>query len=198
MSSIQVNSLEFPPSETISSGNREGKYLTSFQRSLLQSKLKDDLSFHSRQRIEIMLLADSGIKQSSIAKKLNCSPQTVRHWTFVARSGEAHNWEQQKLGRPKIADESYQERLREVVLKSPKEVQVPNRDYTYRQRNWTAGLLSKHLSIEFGVEVTARHISRLLKQMGLSTRPRGQSEKVSEKLQSPIQVNRIFIRDLSC
>jgi len=67
-----------------------GKYLTDFQKKLLQTSLQNEnISEKYRQRIEIMLLADEGKTQSQICKILNCSIVTVRHWTLLASMGQA-------------------------------------------------------------------------------------------------------------
>ncbi|WP_089092094.1 helix-turn-helix domain-containing protein [Nodularia sp. NIES-3585] len=146
-----------------------GKFLTSFQLKLLQKSLQEDLPNSYRQRIEIMLLADQGKSQTAICKILGCCPATVRHWTHIARTGMAHQWQDCPIGRPKAVNDEYLERLKELVLNSP-------RDYGYAFRRWTANWLQKHLAKEFGIEVSDRHIKRLLKQMGLSTRPKTKNE----------------------
>ncbi|WP_366513694.1 helix-turn-helix domain-containing protein [Moorena sp. SIOASIH] len=152
-----------------------GKYLTAFQRKLLQKSLRADLPQHYRQRIEIMLLADEGKSQIEICQTLGCCPATARHWILMARTGMAHNWQNNPIGRPKAVNQEHLERLKELVSQSPKE-------FGYPFRRWTANWLSKHLAQEFGIEVSDRHISRLLKQMGLSTKgkPRNPESKTTE------------------
>jgi transposase len=73
-------------------------------------------------------------------------------------------WNDPPVGRPKIISDHYLSRLKELVSGSP-------RDYGYPFQRWTAQWLKRHLARETGVEVSDRHINRLLKQMGLSTRP---------------------------
>ncbi|MBD2180573.1 helix-turn-helix domain-containing protein [Planktothrix sp. FACHB-1375] len=161
------------------------KLLTPFQRKMLQKSLQDNLSEQYRQRIEIMLLADEGKTQTQICKALGCSQGTARHWIFMAQAGLAHNWDDNPIGRPKSVNEQYLERLKELVSQSPKE-------FGYPFRRWTAQWLSKHLAKELGIEVSDRHINRLLKDMGLSTRPKP----------TPVEdiapnANRLAIRDLT-
>ena len=139
-----------------------GKYLTPFQRKLLQESLQEDLSHRYRQRLEIMLLVDEGKSQTEICQILGCCPATVRHWTHIARAGMAHQWQECAIGRPKVVNDEYLERLKELVSHSP-------RDYGYSFQRWTVNWLSKHLAKELGIEVSDRHLKRLLKQMGLST-----------------------------
>ena len=152
-----------------------GKCLTAFQRQMLQKRLQADLSGKYRQRLQIMLLADEGKTQAEICQALGCSPHTARHWILMAQHGEAHNWQSNPIGRPKAVNERYLQRLQELVTNSPKE-------FGYPFQRWTAQWLSKHLAKELGIEIVPRHINRLLKQMGLSTRPKPtQSEDPSEK-----------------
>ncbi|MEH2296939.1 MAG: helix-turn-helix domain-containing protein [Nostoc sp.] len=139
-----------------------GKYLTPFQRKLLLENLYKSLPESYRQRIEIMLLADEGKTQRSICQTLGCCAATARHWMHIARTGMAHQWQDCPIGRPKAINDQYLERLKELVSSSP-------RDHGYVFRRWTANWLGKHLVKEFGIEVSDRHIKRLLKQMGLST-----------------------------
>lgn len=69
------------------------------------------------------------------------------------------------MGRPKTVKEQYLNRLKELVSNSP-------REYGYAFQRWTAQWLGKHLEKELGIKVSNCHINRLLKQMGLSTRPK--------------------------
>ncbi len=164
-----------------------GKYLTTFQRKLLVVNLQKDLPESYRQRIEIMLLADEGKTQTQICQILGCCPATARHWTHIAKTGMAHQWQDCPIGRPKAINDEYLERLQELMRNSP-------RDYGYSFRRWTANWLAKHLAKEFGIELSDRHLKRLLKQMGLSTRPKANNTEVSNNEQT--QGNKILIGDL--
>ncbi len=143
----------------------QSDYLTPFQRKLLQKSLQEDFHESYHQRIQIMLLADEGKSQTEICQTLGCCPATARHWMHIARSGMAHQWQDCPIGRPKAVNEQYLERLKELINQSP-------RDYGYSFRRWTVNWLKKHLAKEFGIEVSDRHLKRLLKQMGLSTIPK--------------------------
>lgn len=143
----------------------QSNYLTPFQHKLLQKSLQDHLPELYRQRIEIMLLADEGKTQTEICQTLGCCPATARHWMHIARSGMAHQWQDCPIGRPKAVNEKYLERLQEIIEQSP-------REHGYSFRRWTVNWLKKHLAKEFGIEISDRHLKRLLKQMGLSTIPK--------------------------
>jgi len=84
-------------------------------------------------------------------------------------------------------NDQYLERLKELVNSSP-------RDHGYAFRRWTANWLAKHLAKEFGIEVSDRHIKRLLKQMGLSTLPK--PSNAEQKNTEQAQGSKILISDL--
>lgn len=144
---------------------KQGQCLTPFQRKLLLKSLQADLRPEYRRRIEIMLLADTGQSQAQICEALECSHETARYWIAMAQAGQAHNWNDYPMGRPKAVNDEYLRRLKELVSHSP-------REHGYAFQRWTAQWLSKQLAKELGVAVSDRHINRLLKEMGLSTRPR--------------------------
>ncbi|MDJ0732596.1 MAG: helix-turn-helix domain-containing protein [Nostocaceae cyanobacterium] len=161
-----------------------GKYLTAFQRKMLQKRLEADLSHKYRQRLQIMLLADEGKTQGEICKALGCSPHTARHWILMAQHGEAHNWQSNPIGRPKAVNDEYLQRLQELVSNSPKE-------FGYPFQRWTAQWLGKHLAKEFGIEIAPRHINRLLKQMGLSTKPKSAQAEETIKASDGIVIGNL-------
>jgi transposase len=163
------------------------KYLTSFQRKLLLENLEKTLPESYRQRIEIMLLADEGKTQTEICQILGCCPATARYWIHIARTGMAHLWQDCPIGRPKAINDQYLERLKELVSSSP-------RDHGYVFRRWTTNWLGKHLAKEFGIEVSDRHINRLLKRMGLSTLPKPSNAEQSSNEQ--VHGSKILISDL--
>jgi transposase len=139
-------------------GQLNGQYLTKFQRQFLEKQLKIETISEYRQRIEIMLLADEGKTQTQICRILSCSQLTARHWILIAKSGSAHHWQTQPIGRPKTVTSDYLARLKELVNVSP-------RDLGYPFTRWTGKWLSKHLAQEFKIEVSARHINRLLEEI---------------------------------
>lgn len=143
--------------------------LTPFQRKLLQKSIQVDLRPEYRRRIEIMLRADAGQSQAQICEALGCTQETARYWIGMAQAGNAHHWNDRPMGRPKAINNEYMERLKELVSHSP-------REYGYSFQRWTAQWLNKHLAKEFGIEVSDRHINRLLKEMGLSTRQKRQKD----------------------
>lgn len=104
----------------------------------------------------------------------------------MAQDGKAHHWQEHPIGRPQTINQRYLERLKELVSHSPQ-------TYGYPFKRWTAGWLGQHLAKEFEIEVSDRHINRLLKKMGLSTR--SQPTPVEAGAAAPKAVE-IEIRDL--
>jgi transposase len=166
----------------------QGLFLTPFQRKLLIKNLQADLCPEHQNRIEIMMLADRGHSQSQIRKTLGCSQETVRYWVAIAKSGQAHLWSEFTVGRPKSANEEYCQRLQELVGHNP-------RDYGYAFQRWTAMWLSKHLAKELGICISDRHINRLLKSMGLSTRKQTEIKEQNARL-AEVSAERVVIHDL--
>jgi transposase len=153
--------------------DKQGLYLTTFQRKLLLKSLETDLRAEYRRRIEIMLLADAGQSQTQICEALGCSQETARHWITMAQTGQAHHWSDRPMGRPKAVNEQYLARLQELASHSP-------REYGYAFERWTGQWLSKHLAKELGIKVSACHVNRLLKEMGLSTRQTRKTEQETD------------------
>jgi transposase len=96
-------------------------------------------------------------------------------------------WQVQPLGRPKIITEEYIAFLQELVRHSPKE-------YGYPFQRWTAAWLRCHLAKELGIEVSDRHVNRLLNRMGLSTRQVPSAMIADHGL--TVKARRITIKDL--
>jgi transposase len=140
--------------------------LNDFQYKRLQKALVNpQLSDRNRVRIEIMLHFSKGATQKEICHRLRCSPATARTWIQVVQSGQAHRWEEFcQDGRPKILEEQHCDRLFELVkYHSPK-------DFKFAFSAWTAKALQTQLLREFKIDVSTRHINRVLREAGLSRR----------------------------
>lgn len=174
-------SLKHHPTLEDNQCNPAGKYLTPFQRKSLQKSLQQNLADKQRQRIQIMLLADREKTQAEICEELGCCQATARHWIMMAKNKQAHHWPSNPIGRPNLVDEEYLQRLKQLATTSPQAINIPNKDYRYPFKRWTAQKLSQHLQAELGIKVTPQHLNRLLKQMGLSTRPKPIPETESDR-----------------
>jgi transposase len=147
--------------------NSPGIYLTSFQRQLLGESIDRDLPPAHRQRLEIMLLADTGKTQAEICRSLGCSAATASRWMQLTKAGLAHQYLDYPVGRPKLVTDEYIEFLRELLKHSP-------RDYGYPFKTWTVGWLGKHIAKEKGISVSQSHLKRVMRDLGLSTRTAAQ------------------------
>jgi transposase len=157
------------------------QYLVALLAKFLPNELPERLRPEYRRRLEIILRTNLGQSQAEICAALGCSQETARYWMTMAQTGEGKQWSTNSLGRPKRVNEHYLNRLKELVSHSPK-------DYGYSFERWTAGWLRKHLAQEFDIEVSDRHINRLLRQMGLSTRNAQSSQAEVKSKQSNLKI----------
>ncbi|AKG20241.1 helix-turn-helix domain-containing protein [Calothrix sp. 336/3] len=148
----------------------ENRFFSPEQHQDLLKNLHHNLPIEYRRRIEIMLLADLGKSQAEICKILGCSQEMARYWITIAKAGFVEQWQQKPIGRPKTVNQQYLDRLKELLSHSP-------RKYGYAFSSWTSQWLSKHLATEFGIEISNRHINRLLKEMGLATQKRSSRKR---------------------
>lgn len=139
----------------------ESLFFTPSQRQFLINYLQINLQPAYQRRIEIMLLADIGKSQTEICRIVGCSRGMARYWIGVVKKGMAHKWHNLPIGRPKTINNEYMQHLKELASHSP-------RKYGYAFSSWTSQWLSKHLAKEFGIQISGRHVNRLLKQMGIS------------------------------
>lgn len=162
------------------------RHITSLLARILPEDLPKDLEPLHRRRLEIIIRTHLGQSQTEICSALGCSKDMARYWMTIARTEGLNCWYEQPIGRPKRVDDRYLQRLRELVTSNPKE-------HGYAFNRWTARWLGKHLAQELGIEISDRHVNRLLKQMGLSTR-KDIHQPSSQK--SLIKGNTIIIDDL--
>ncbi len=164
--------------------------LTDFQKKRLEQELaQPHLSSRDKMRIQIMLLCGQGKSQKQICKLLACAPVTARTWINVVKSEQAHRWHDFcQDGRPKTIEDHHRDRLVELFQQSPKEAGFPF-------KKWTSTALKKQLFKEFEIEVSARHINRVLNEAGFSTRAPSKPEP--EKARGGGLESRVVIRDLN-
>ena len=166
---------------------QEIKDLSSFLTQIIPKDIPTNLDETKRRRLEIAIRALMGQSQAEICAALGCSKNTARYWMAISQTEKANTWQENSVGRPKVVNETYLKRLRELVTHNPQ-------NYGYSFQRWTAKWLSKHLARELGIEISDRHVNRLLKQMGLSTRNQNQSINQKESLN---QSSGIAIKDLN-
>jgi hypothetical protein len=107
----------------------------------------------------------------------------------IVRSAQSILWTvYQPIGRPKVIIDEYVDTLKRLVEYS---LQV----YVYPLKLWAVAWLGCHLVKEFGIEVSDRHINRLLQQMGLSARKREVSK--NDLNSGHYRIGHILIWDLN-
>ncbi|MEY4520751.1 MAG: hypothetical protein RLZZ499_3351 [Cyanobacteriota bacterium] len=171
--------------------NYQAKDLTSVLTEILSEKSNKNLDHRHRRRLEIILRSHLGQSQVEICSALGCSKEMARYWMAIAKNPSSDSWQETCVGRPKRISDEYLQRLQELVTSSPK-------DHGYAFKRWTAKCLSQHLAGELGIEISDRHVNRLLKQMGLSTKnSQHPASVVNESLSSTSKPGRITIQDLN-
>jgi transposase len=145
----------------------EGIYLTSFQRQTIREHIAKQVPEGYRQRLEIVLLTDTGKTQAEICRILGCSAATANRWMQLTKAGLAHQCLDYPVGRPKLITDEYIEYLRELLQHSPQ-------DYGYPFKIWTVVWLGKHIAKEKGISVSHSHLKRVMRELGLSTRSKPQ------------------------
>lgn len=153
--------------------NKQVPDLADILAEILPEKLPKNLENTQRRRLEIILRSHLGQSQAEICAALGCSKDMARYWMAIAKNPQIDSWQDSHAGRPKRVNQLYLKRLKELVNSSPK-------DHGYAFQRWTAKCLSQHLAKELDIEVSDRHVNRLLKQMGLSTRNSQQSKPIDD------------------
>lgn len=168
----------------------ETQYLTSILAEMFPDNLLKNMDCRHRRRLEIILRSHLGQSQVEICSALGCSKDMARYWMAIANRPASDSWQDTCVGRPKMVNKEYLQRLQELVSSSPKE-------HGYAFKRWTAKCLSQHLSTELGIQISDRHVNRLLKQMGLSTRDSQYQAKLEEFDSNKSASGRISIQDLN-
>lgn len=131
-------------------------HLTEAQRAELQRRTRDPKSLpRTRNRLEMVRLADLGWSIPRIAGYLRQSDMRVRYWVkqFLASGFD---------GLPDQPHVGQQSRLTPVL------VQAIRQEIERSQRSWTAVQIAAWLAAEHGVRLTPDHLGRRLKQARLS------------------------------
>lgn len=167
--------------------DRQVRQIANLLVKIVPESMPQNLDPIHRRRLEIAIRTHLGQSQAEICSALGCSRDMARYWMAIAKTEGLSSWYQQPIGRPKKVDTAYRERLRELVTSSPQE-------HGYGFKRWTAKWLSQHLARELNIAVSDRHVNRLLKQMGLSTR---QARRVGIDNKPVIKGETIVIEDLN-
>jgi transposase len=167
---------------------KQARDLASILAEILPEKSPQNLDGKQRRRLEIILRSHLGQSQAEICSALGCSKDMARYWMAIAQTPQIDSWQDTHVGRPKRVSKQYLKRLEELVTSNPQ-------NYGYAFKRWTAKCLSQHLAKELNIEISDRHINRLLKQMGLSTK-NSQASSLEDKSTSQKKKG-IAIEDLN-
>lgn len=109
----------------------------------------------TRDRLEMVRLADAAWSVPQIARHLGLSEQTVRHWiqTFLAQGWDALT-DQPPAGRISRLTPAIRDAVRQLLAQG--------------DRIWTAPQLAAWIAEQFGVDVSASHLRRFRRQWHLS------------------------------
>jgi len=131
---------------------------------LLRMKKESEIDGQYRvaKRIHAALLNHEGNTSGQIAKLLKAPRSKVSHWLAnYSKYGEESFLEGYRCGRPgKLSIEQKQE-LSDIVESGPI-------SYGFLSGVWTAVMIGKVISNEFGVEYDARHVRRILDELDFS------------------------------
>lgn len=117
------------------------------------------------QRVLAAIGRKQGATLDELAERHNVTEKTVRNWLdrFADQPLEDAPYDEERSGRPsKLTDEEKAEFLADLQ-ESPE-------DFGYDRHAWYPVLAHHHLSEEYGVEYSLRHVYRLLEEAGLTYR----------------------------
>ena len=148
-------------------------HLTEEQRAELQRRTRDpQVMPRTRDRLEMVRLADAGWSIPKIASHLRGSEKRVRYWikqfltgSFDALPDQPHVGQQSRL--------------------TPALVTALQQEVAQSQRTWTARQLADWLAKQHGVRLTPNHLARRLKQARFSYK---RTERGLQHKQDPAKV----------
>ena len=143
--------------------------LTDAQRDELRRRTRDPaVQPRTRDRLEMVRLADAGWSVPGIARHLGLCEATVRWWikTFLTHSFDALP-DRPHPGQKSALTPQMEEALRQELRQS--------------QRTWTAGQLADWVAQRFGVRLTRDYLARRLKRARIAYKRTGRSLKHKQK-----------------
>ena len=132
--------------------------LTEEQRIELQRRTRTaDLQPRTRDRLEMVRLADAGWRAPQIARHLRLSPRRVRFWLKQFLEG----------GFDALPDQPHPGQTSRLT---PALLEIVRRELARTDVTWTTGQLAAWLAEEQGVSFSRDHLGTLLRRAGLSCR----------------------------
>ncbi len=133
------------------------------------SRTQEGRYFH---RLHVVLHVLHGASTYKTARFYGHSPRTIQYWVRRLLShGLAGLWEKNRPGRPSQLPYFNQQKLRNEIRSSPREL-------GYDQSLWDGLLLSCHLKEHYAIFLGVRQCQRLFHQLGFTLqRPRRQAHE---------------------
>lgn len=143
------------------------------------SRSREGRYFH---RLHVVLNVLQGASSYEAARLYRDSPRTIEYWVQrLLSNGLAGLWEGERPGRPSRLSASDEERLRNEIRRSP-------RDLGYDQNLWDGVLLSHHLEQHYAISLGVRQCQRVFHQLGFTLqRPRRQAHEADPAQQEALK-----------
>jgi transposase len=146
---------------------------------LIQNALNKSEDAKYYHRLDLVMLAVSGMAIKEIAALYNESPTTISYWTKkVVENGIDSLKSGTHPGRPSRLTEEQLQQLDQDLQKSPS-------DFGYDVNLWDGNVLSKHLEDHYFVTIQVRQCQRIIRRLGYTlqhpqTTPHGGSKEEQE------------------
>lgn len=150
--------------------------LTYWQRRRLEQQLNSTHDARVYRRTLAVLEVTSGEPVASVARRLRVSPRSVYNW--LAAYGDDHRpdalVDRDRSGRPTLLDQPQRDRLRDLLVRSPQDLDYPD-------TTWTVPLLRQRLQEHTAVTPSEDTLRRELRRLRYSwKRPRYRLDPDSE------------------
>lgn len=142
-----------------------GRLMKAWEREELQRVARKTRDAAVLRRAEALLSVDDGERPTSVSRRLAVHRSTVYDWMAMYRDrSRASNVEQRltdrhRSGRRPRQLKAAMAEIGELLAKAPAE-------FGYQHRNWTAGLLRRHLRVEHGLSVSDTTVRRAIHTLG--------------------------------
>jgi transposase len=133
----------------------------------LKKAAEADGAYRVAKRIHAVTLNHDGLSSGEIAELLDAPRSKVSQWlSDYERYGYDAVLEGHRSGRPGLLTESQRVQLEDIIDSGPTA-------WGFLSGVWSAPMVARVISEEFGIDYTARHVGRLLHGWGFSVqRPR--------------------------
>lgn len=145
------------------------------------SRTQEGRYFH---RLHVVLHVLQGTSSYEAARIYGHSARSVQYWVKRLTSlGLYGLWDKERPGRPSRLSKEDEQRLREEIRRSPREL-------NYEQNLWDGPLLSHHLEKEYGISLSVRQCQRLFHHLGFTLqRPRRKAYEADPLRQDEFKKN---------